>query len=242
MAWRTMSSVIQISCLGKLGRFGNSLFQYAFARGYAESIGATLQTPYWIGRTLFGLNDPPVSTPLPRLGLDEFPNGQTNVDLYGYLQFSKCFDFYTITKLREWFDLTPSGLLTTHPYVSGVVSAHLRRGDYETTYAHVYCTIHDSAYKAAAEQYGYQWSDINWVRENALVNPLVDFMKLYNSDVMFRANSTFSWWAATLGHAKKVFSPIVDGLKGPVRNVSFVEGNHPRCVDLPNVSDYTIKP
>ena len=34
-----MSSVVSISCLGRFGRFGNQLFQYAVTRKYAELHG-----------------------------------------------------------------------------------------------------------------------------------------------------------------------------------------------------------
>jgi hypothetical protein len=68
-----------------------------------------------------------------------------------------------------------------------------------------------------------------------------DFMDLYNADVLFRANSTFSWWAGTLGNAK-VYSPIVDGLTGHQKDVKFVEGNWPRCVGLDTVDHYHIAP
>jgi hypothetical protein len=71
---------------------------------------------------------------------------------------------------------------------------------------------------------------------------VTDFFALLNAEVLFRANSTFSWWAATLGHAQKVYSPVVDGLSGYQTNVKFIEGNWPRCVSMDSVSDYCIAP
>jgi hypothetical protein len=60
--------------------------------------------------------------------------------------------------------------------------------------------------------------------------------------ILFRANSTFSWWAATLGNPMLVYSPVVEGLRGLQMDVKFVPGNEPRCVDLPNTHDFKIKP
>jgi hypothetical protein len=62
---------------------------------------------------------------------------------------------------------------------------------------------------------------------------LGDFLKLYFARTIFRANSSFSWWAALLSPTAKVFSPImhkrhvygVDGMEEVT--VDFVEGNHP---------------
>ena len=54
-----------MSSLGKLGRFGNQLFQYAFLRICAEKSGARVECPPWIGQTLFGHKDATISQQLP---------------------------------------------------------------------------------------------------------------------------------------------------------------------------------
>jgi hypothetical protein len=54
-----------MSCLGKLGRFGNQMFQYAFLRICAEKSGSRIECPFWIGQTLFGHKDAPISQQLP---------------------------------------------------------------------------------------------------------------------------------------------------------------------------------
>jgi hypothetical protein len=62
---------------------------------------------------------------------------------------------------------------------------------------------------------------------------LDDFLKLYFARTIFRANSSFSWWAATLSPVARVFSPVIDkchvyGVDGMEEiSVDFVEGNHP---------------
>jgi len=71
---------------------------------------------------------------------------------------------------------------------------------------------------------------------------LPDFVKLYFARTIFRANSSFSWWASFLSPTAKVYSPIVhehviygrDSCKEV--EYEFVEGNHPHwmygCADI----------
>jgi hypothetical protein len=54
-----------MSCLGRQGRFGNQVFQYAFLRTYAKRYGLAYQCPRWIGQQLFGHNDPLLADTLP---------------------------------------------------------------------------------------------------------------------------------------------------------------------------------
>lgn len=244
------NGTVQIRCLGSFGRLGNQFFQYAAARGYAESIGARLETPPWVGQQLFGLNDPPISKYLPSLGLDEHPNGRTNVDLYGYFQRSDFYKSYTLTKLRQWFKVGQFWHDQFPKPDRSTVALHLRRGDYLTTFSHVFCTIGLEAYHKAMVAVGYDPEKTVQVREDRQVRyPMpglefvADFMALYNADVLFRANSTFSWWAATLGHCgENIYSPVVEGLHGQQADVPFIKGNWPRCVSMDSVSDYHIAP
>lgn len=53
--------VLTMSSLGQLGRFGNQLFQYAFLRVCAHTTGALVECQPWIGQTLFGHKDAPIS-------------------------------------------------------------------------------------------------------------------------------------------------------------------------------------
>jgi Glycosyl transferase family 11 len=57
--------VLTMSSLGKFGRFGNQLFQYAFLRICAAESGARTECPPWIGQTLFGHQDATISRRLP---------------------------------------------------------------------------------------------------------------------------------------------------------------------------------
>jgi Glycosyl transferase family 11 len=57
--------ILTMSSIGQLGRFANQLFQYAFLRICAEKSGARVECPVWIGQTLFGHQDAPISKRLP---------------------------------------------------------------------------------------------------------------------------------------------------------------------------------
>ncbi|MBW4519213.1 MAG: alpha-1,2-fucosyltransferase [Scytolyngbya sp. HA4215-MV1] len=52
--------LLAISSLGRFGRFGNQLFQYAFLKICAKQSGAMVECPAWIGQTLFGCSDPEI--------------------------------------------------------------------------------------------------------------------------------------------------------------------------------------
>ena len=62
---RDRQPVLTMSSIGQLGRFGNQLFQYAFLRLCAEKSGARVECPAWVGQTLFGHQDAPISKRLP---------------------------------------------------------------------------------------------------------------------------------------------------------------------------------
>lgn len=66
---------------------------------------------------------------------------------------------------------------------------------------------------------------------------LADFLKLYFARTIFRANSSFSWWAGFLSPTARVFSPRLTERKPYGRDsveieVEFEEGNHPHWVSL----------
>lgn len=75
---------------------------------------------------------------------------------------------------------------------------------------------------------------------------LEDFLRLYFARTIFRANSSFSWWACFLSPTATVYSPILDKQLIYGRDdreeeieVDFVEGNHPHW--MYNNDDIIIK-
>jgi hypothetical protein len=117
------------------------------------------------------------------------------------------------------------------------------------------------SYRTAFRKFGYPEESIQWVSDDytgkwhvgrkmryvggwvypegsEYLPPIIfdwldDFLKLYFARTIFRANSSFSWWAAMLSPTAKVFSPVIDkyhiyGVDGMEEiSVDFVEGNHP---------------
>ena len=229
----SVHNVIQFTQLGKFGRFGNQLFQYAFARAYAEKYNCTLEIPTWIGEKIFkNVSHPPISKHLKRTPLDEVLWGEVNIDLFGYFQKRHHLNLLSETKLREWFTFQDKWLEFFINLKSYAV-AHLRRGDYETLYSNIFCIVSKESYQKAFEKFGIR--DVVWKTEETQVKWrgldddllfLPDFFEMMQAGHLFRANSTFSFWAGFF-NKNKVYSPSV-GNKVGLSNVEFLEGNHPQ--------------
>lgn len=135
------------SRIGNAGRFGNQLLQYAFLRAYAERTGLELETPDWIGRSLYGFDDPLPGAPLPTLHEDECdfatvlaggrPDRCAGHDIVGYF----CGDTTPFAphreRIREWFlPVSPvaahadAALAAVRQRGNTLVAIHLRRGDF----------------------------------------------------------------------------------------------------------------
>lgn len=230
--------IVQCSCLGKKGRTGNQCMQAAVARAYAELTGSELQIPAdWEGRKVFVGWDKfaPIGDRQIRADEKHFhpDKGVVNIDLDGYFQQQRFIDLLSRRKLKEWFTIKPEVAAKYLPAREPYCAMHLRHGDYEA-FAHIYAIIEQESYLRAYDNFGCDLP-IVWVRAEDGHDWLHDFLVMQRADVLFRANSTFSWWAAALSDGK-VYSPLVAGKHGHV-DVEFVAGNWPRCVDLPNVTD-----
>lgn len=137
---------ISMRTLGANGRFGNQLLQYAFLRLYARQHGLTAQTHDWIGRDLFGCDDPLPGGSFPSLDesqVDLFAslNGQGRVyadhDLTGYFcghtgaWRDRATDFRALFKphpmLNAWLQPAMAELAARG---STMVGVHIRRGDF----------------------------------------------------------------------------------------------------------------
>ena len=231
--------IIQFTQLGKFGRFGNQLFQYAFARAYAEKYDATLEIPSWIGEKVFkNVCHHKPSRKLPRTGIDCFPNGKINIDLFGYCQKQEYINILSEAKMKGWFQFQDKWLeFFNMPRPDTVF--HIRRGDYSDKYPNVFCVVSEGSYIAACKKFGVSIDDVIWKREENQIKDtrfpadlmfLPDFFDMIKAKNLFRANSTFSFWAGFFSHGK-VYSPLVDDLVGEC-DVEFVEGNWPRIVSV----------
>ncbi len=143
--------------------------------------------------------------------------------------------------------------------------------EYNRTHAQGYSVLSKASYYDAFKKFGYSDADVQWVSDDysgkwhtdrklrypagwsyptgsryvksIVFDWLDDFLKLYFARTIFRANSSFSWWAGVLSPTARVFSPVlnrrhiygVDGMEEI--SVDFVEGNHPHWLyggDRPN--------
>ncbi|KAA0681208.1 tetratricopeptide repeat protein [Azospirillum brasilense] len=138
---------LAVSTLGHAGRFGNQLLQYGCLRVCAEQNGMEVETPEWIGRHLYGLDDPLPGPPLPSLheedcGVPALLDGRALAgadghDVVGYF----CGDTTPLAPHRARFCalFTPVGAVAERAAAAlesvrargrTLVAIHLRRGDF----------------------------------------------------------------------------------------------------------------
>ena len=168
-AVRSLGPYIAMSSLGNNGRFGNQVIQYSFLRTYAHVHGLGLEVPDWIGRDVFGLDDPYIGTPLPFLKQadigfshrdrleDIAPDRLVGWDLIGgFNQSSSAYrphqDFY-----RSLFTFSEPARRVVDPVLAELrrrggtlVVIHLRRGD------------HRGLFWIAPEAWYVQWLEALW--------------------------------------------------------------------------------
>lgn len=140
--------VVTMSTLGKKGRFGNQIFQYAFLKIYAHVFNMNVETPKWIGQYLFGQNDPPISRKLPVIEEEKQKKLQSifreptprykNVDFFGRYQFHTSnfapykdyFQslFVPIPEIKAEMEKGSAKLFSRGKTIVGL---HIRRGDYK---------------------------------------------------------------------------------------------------------------
>jgi hypothetical protein len=227
-----------------IGRLGNLMFIYAHARAYAERNGYELCLPEWIGEKIFDLPTPlrPSNTKIDLMLPEKTFQHQDDL-IYRRCQVRQWF------RIRKEIDAVLSRLVYDHEHVLNIRQAH----DYSGS---GFCCITHASYVAAHKRAGFEdrcvWTetDTNPTRLPDFAGSetaaglgtswvaLPSFYRLMSARVLFRANSTFSWWAATLSHAR-VFSPVIKGLKGgrDVQCDTFVEGNWPVMCDVAQNSD-----
>lgn len=141
-----MKNLVMMSQFGRWGRAGNQMFQYMFLKLYARKHDLDLQIPSWVGNTLFGSSDYPVTTTLPAWqepgsGLEHPtpPNDKELVDhdFRGYAQYHT--SYYAKHRIEICELLTPTKQVYNRLHEASCdlgrgtktsVGIHIRRGDY----------------------------------------------------------------------------------------------------------------
>lgn len=216
-----------------IGRFGNQLFIYSHARALAEQQNREFRCAPWIGQKIFELDDKPLEP------------GQDHELIGGYCQNQQSL-IYTKRDCQRWFKFKPiihDVLIDCSKHES---VAHTRRGDYKKL---GYVIVSLSSYLSALIKFK-RALDIIVSEEHPIIEPsfidelsfLPDFYTMCMAKVLFRGNSSFSWWAGTIGNAK-VYSPVIDGLEGgKEHDCEFMEGNWPKLANLPDITDLHLQP
>jgi hypothetical protein len=149
--------VVQMSNLGKNGRFGNQIFQHFFLKLAAMELGCEISTPQWIGNSIFNI---PKTIPLeestnffpferiatrndsPDLHLEQIKkiisaNNLNRIDISGYFQYhTKHLKKYQ-RKFKDLFDIDDSITRMTNEALKKIkkdsqplIALHFRAGDY----------------------------------------------------------------------------------------------------------------
>ena len=143
-----MDRTFSVSQLGRMGRFGNSVFQYMFAKTYARRFDLQVECPSWIGNFLFDARDLPLThqfrvfSEKASHGRDDalIPNRATPLihhDIHGFFQYHTSYYAPDREFLRSLFQVAPrlgcrlaAGWQRIAVRGKTAVGIHLRRGDY----------------------------------------------------------------------------------------------------------------
>jgi len=233
-----------------MGGLGNQLFQMAFAIAYCEKYGHTLHAPESVLEKVFQLSFPRPTRELPSRNEDT-ANGEGDIQLYGYFQNQKSIDLYTRTKAKEWLKFRPEiyeklSTINKHEFVAHRRLCDYRNLGYPIPSAASYSHAIMKCFKGDAGKLVWLISDEQPSVAGLFpkdIDLIGDFYQMMCAKVLFRANSTFSYWAWVLADEnQRVFSPIIDGLGGGEVECAFTEASWPRFVCLDFVTDLFLKP
>ncbi|NET44185.1 FkbM family methyltransferase [Okeania sp. SIO2B3] len=153
-AFYVKKPTIIMSTLGKNGGFANQLFQYGFLKIYAKEHNLRVETPEWIGKKIFGLDDPLIRRQLPvipeniesNVSISNIVNSSktlSNVDFWGYFQYHTAYYakhqeywrslFQPVEEIQGKMQVAWEGLRAKG---KTIVAIHLRLGDYFDLYPH----------------------------------------------------------------------------------------------------------
>lgn len=233
------------SNIGKLGRFGNQLFQIAAVIGYSRKYSQEYILPTWeyAKHFKYGFNQSAIIKPFqqyrePHYHFSPLPKFK-DVDLYGYFQSINYWDniqrdiralFSPNVQIQELLDKTPIDPNTC--------AIHVRRTDY-LQLSDYHPSLPIDYYKRAmesmkADKYIVFSDDIEWCKTEPTFtgatfvnsgNDLLDFFMMRQCDRFIIANSSYSWWASylSIGASKRIIAPKKEQWFGQKYNQNNVE-------------------
>lgn len=232
-----------------MGRLGNKCFQWAFGRAYCEKYGYELHTDDWAGEQIFDISCPRITQDM-HIRNEDTANGEGDIGLNGYFQMQKCLDLYTRADCKRWFKFRPEILaaLRHDGFKTYETVAHIRRGDFIDVN---YPLVSLLSYSRALEELG--CGPVEFISEEKphacgslpySLGCVPDFYLMTKAKTLFRANSSFSYWAAVLADdEQKIYSPVIDKALGGVSNdCVFQPGNWPRLASFDFTTDLHLRP
>lgn len=228
-------NVVQMRQLGRFGGWGNQLFQYAFAKWYARTIGARLEIPIgWVGRSVLqNVEAGPIGRHLESVTEDESTGMEAeraNINLCGYFIVSFC-NSVPLEESRRDVAIKPQLVESLGPVDRDFWALHLRRGDF---FKAGFAVVSDASFdrllerervpSAKVRRFGDGFGPVPGTKQCPFIG---DFIHLMMADTMVRSNSTFSWWAGNIGRCR-VFNPVIKGGPG-FTDCEFVEGKNMWC-------------
>lgn len=172
---KSSKPVVSMTRLGRMGRFGNQIFQYAFLRIYAFRYNLHVETSEWVGQYLFGHRDG-CGKKLPAFHEKKITDREnifnrpkpfvTNVDLRGYFQYHTkiyapykkyfCSLFQPVPDLKKIMSEAYGRLLSKGKTIVGL---HIRRGDY-VKYQHD--SVYGKLYYIPPKEWYIAWLQSLW--------------------------------------------------------------------------------
>lgn len=234
-----MKNYLECTCLGKLGRFGNSLFQFCFAYQLAENFNCDLAInsdweginffPNIANNTRIKLTD---KQELPDTSFNEIPS-ITGYNLKGFYQYPEHLKLLNQKSIRKW--LTLPDYIIKNEYLKFDVVAHLRQEDLIGDPRN--CLISKASYiplitaiKNRFPKYTFCFIE----QDKSHNHYLIDFSIMSMSKILIRSNSTLAYFAGiinrNINHNAFTFSPNIIGKSG-LNDVDFEPYNWNQITD-----------
>lgn len=232
--------MITYSELGRMGRFGNQLFEIATTISHARKVGTTAGFPRWENQHYFKyqipiVNNFPVDTYRePDLFYHSIPI-RDNLNLWGYFPSWKYF-YEDIVGMFSPVDMITKYIDDNCKFLNEdkTCAVHVRRGDYlHPSTSQFHNTLHMDYYEKAMSHFDDDTlfivcsEDTEWCMDNfsktgkriMIIPPKngnIDFFIMVRCKNHIIANSSYSWWSSFLSTVpqKKIITPKIWYNKG----------------------------